>query len=73
MPLCSSVISQSDDASTVLPPTYCLAGATASGKTAVGQVLAERLGAAILSADAMLVYQGMDIGTAKPTVAERVA
>ena len=71
MPLCSSVISQSDDASTVLPPTYCLAGATASGKTAVGQVLAERLGAAILSADAMLVYQGMDIGTAKPTVAER--
>ena len=64
MPLCSSVISQSD-------ATLCLAGATASGKTAVAQVLAERLGVAILSADAMLVYQGMDIGTAKPTVAER--
>ena len=71
MPLCSSVISQSDGASTVVPQTYCLAGATASGKTAVAQLLAERLGAAILSADAMLVYQGMDIGTAKPTVAER--
>lgn len=71
MPLCSSVISQSDGASTVVPQTLCLAGATASGKTAVAQLLAERLGAAILSADAMLVYQGMDIGTAKPTVAER--
>jgi len=48
-----------------------LAGATATGKTAAAQVLAERLGCAILSADAMLVYRGMDIGTAKPTAAER--
>jgi len=37
----------------------------------VAQVLAEQMGYAILSADAMLVYKGMDIGTAKPTVAER--
>ena len=50
---------------------YCLAGATASGKTDVAQRLAEQLGASILSADAMLVYRGMDIGTAKPTLAER--
>jgi tRNA dimethylallyltransferase len=48
-----------------------LAGATATGKTAVAQLLAEQLGCAILSADAMLVYRGMDIGTAKPTPAER--
>ncbi len=54
------------------PPAFrCLAGATATGKSAVVQWLAERHGAAILSADAMLVYQGMDIGTAKPTAAER--
>lgn len=50
---------------------WILAGATATGKTAVAQVLAERLGCAILSADAMLVYRGMDIGTAKPSPAER--
>ena len=48
-----------------------MAGATATGKTAVAQLLAEQLGCAILSADAMLVYRGMDIGTAKPTPAER--
>ncbi len=52
-------------------PAYCLAGATATGKSAVVQRLAERHRATILSADAMLVYQGMDIGTAKPTQAER--
>ncbi len=50
---------------------WLLAGATATGKTAAAQLLAERLGCAILSADAMLVYRGMDIGTAKPTPAER--
>ena len=50
---------------------WILAGATSTGKTAVAQLLAEQLGCAILSADAMLVYRGMDIGTAKPSVAER--
>lgn len=54
-----------------LPNAFCLAGATATGKSAVAQLLAERIGASILSADAMLVYQGLDIGTAKPTLAER--
>ena len=52
---------------------WILAGATATGKTAVAQLLAEQLGCAILSADAMLVYRGMDIGTAKPSPAERGA
>jgi tRNA dimethylallyltransferase len=37
----------------------------------VAQALAERLGGAILSADSMLVYRGMDIGTAKPDAASR--
>lgn len=50
---------------------FCLAGATATGKSSVVQALAEKHGAAILSADAMLVYKGMDIGTAKPSRAER--
>ena len=48
-----------------------LVGPTAVGKSAVAQWIAERIGAAILSADSMLVYRGMDIGTAKPTQAER--
>ena len=50
---------------------WFLVGPTASGKSAVGQYLAEQEASAILSADAMLVYIGMDIGTAKPTAAER--
>ncbi len=49
----------------------CLAGATATGKTALAHALAGRLGARLLSADAMLVYRGMDVGTAKPTPDER--
>lgn len=48
-----------------------IAGATATGKSAVAQLLAERTGAAIVSADSMLVYRGMDVGTAKPTPEER--
>ncbi len=50
---------------------WFLVGPTASGKSAVAQHLAEQDAGAILSADAMLVYRGMDIGTAKPTAAER--
>lgn len=48
-----------------------LSGPTASGKTAVGVELAERLQAEILSVDALAVYRGLDIGTAKPTAAEQ--
>ena len=43
-----------------------LAGPTASGKSAIAAALAREMGAWILSADSMLVYKGMDIGTAKP-------
>ncbi|MDP2006929.1 MAG: tRNA (adenosine(37)-N6)-dimethylallyltransferase MiaA [Rubrivivax sp.] len=51
----------------------CLAGPTASGKTAVALALAERLPVEIVSVDSALVYRGMDIGTAKPSAAERAA
>ena len=50
---------------------YLLAGPTASGKSAAAALLARRMGAAILSADSMLVYKGMDVGTAKPSADER--
>lgn len=50
---------------------FFLVGPTAVGKTVVGQHLAEQTGADILSADAMLVYRGIDIGTAKPSREEQ--
>jgi len=50
-----------------------LVGPTASGKTAVALALAAKWPLEIISVDSALVYQGMDIGTAKPTLAERKA
>jgi len=50
---------------------WFLTGPTASGKTALGLELAEKLDAEILSLDSMALYRGMDIGTAKPTAEER--
>lgn len=52
---------------------WILAGPTASGKTSLGLLLARRLDAEILSVDSMAVYRGLDIGTAKPTAAQREA
>lgn len=49
----------------------CIAGPTASGKTALSIALAQELDAEIISCDSMQVYKRMDIGTAKPTVEER--
>ena len=48
-----------------------LAGPTASGKSAVAMALAKELGGEIISVDSMQVYRGLDLGTAKPTAAER--
>ena len=48
-----------------------LTGPTAVGKTAVGVALARLLGAEVVALDSMTLYRGMDIGTAKPTFAER--
>jgi tRNA dimethylallyltransferase len=56
-----------------LTDAWFLTGPTASGKTAVGIELAERLGAEVISVDSMTVYRGMDIGTAKPSADERAA
>ena len=49
----------------------CIVGPTASGKSALALDLAERLGAEIVSADSRQIYRDLDIGTAKPTAAER--
>jgi tRNA dimethylallyltransferase len=48
-----------------------IVGPTASGKTELALAVARRLGAEIVSVDSMLVYRGMDVGTAKPSPAER--
>lgn len=53
------------------PPIVAIVGPTASGKTALSLDLAERFGAEIVNTDAMQVYRGMDIGTAKLPPAER--
>jgi tRNA dimethylallyltransferase len=52
----------------VSDPLLALLGPTASGKTEAAVPLAEALGAEIVSVDSMLVYRGMDVGTAKPTL-----
>jgi tRNA dimethylallyltransferase len=52
-------------------PLWVVTGPTASGKTALALELAERSGREILSMDSMAVYRRMDIGTAKPSAAER--
>lgn len=56
-------------------PIILVVGPTAGGKTALSIALAQRLpgGGEIVGADSMQVYRGMDIGTAKPTAAERAA
>lgn len=51
----------------LLQRCWILAGPTASGKSAVGMQLAERIDAEIIALDSMTLYRGMNIGTAKPT------
>jgi tRNA dimethylallyltransferase len=53
-------------------PLVVVLGPTAVGKTEIAIQLAERLNGEIVSADSRLFYRGMDIGTAKPTVEERL-
>ena len=56
-----------------LPALDCwfLTGVTAVGKTEIGLVLAQQLGAEIVSLDSMTIYRGMDIGTAKPSLQQQ--
>ncbi|MGZ5194892.1 MAG: tRNA (adenosine(37)-N6)-dimethylallyltransferase MiaA [Ramlibacter sp.] len=53
------------------PRILAIAGPTASGKTAAAVAIAQEHGAEIISVDSALVYRGMDIGTAKPSMQER--
>ena len=56
-----------------LPPAIAIMGPTASGKTAAALAIAQAIPAEIISVDSALVYRGMDIGTAKPTLDELAA
>lgn len=60
-----------EPAAAPLPPALLLLGPTASGKTASALALARDLPVEIVSVDSALVYRDMDIGTAKPSAAER--
>ena len=55
------------------PSCICIAGPTASGKTAAAMAIAQHHAVEIISVDSALVYRGMDIGTAKPTPDELAA
>lgn len=54
-----------------MPKVLVICGATASGKTSLSVACAEKLNTEIISADSMLVYRDLNIGTAKPTMEER--
>ncbi len=54
-----------------MPDLLVITGPTATGKTALGVELALLMDGEVVSADSMQIYRGMDIGTAKPTMAER--
>lgn len=56
-----------------LTPIAAIVGPTAVGKTAVAVEVCREIGGDVISADAMQVYRGMDIGTAKPSATERRA
>ncbi|MFV9507525.1 MAG: tRNA (adenosine(37)-N6)-dimethylallyltransferase MiaA [Oscillochloridaceae bacterium umkhey_bin13] len=55
------------------PPLLAIVGPTAVGKTALAVSLAQQLGGEIVSADSRQIYRQMEIGTAKPSAAERAA
>jgi tRNA dimethylallyltransferase len=62
--------------STVVPQSIVILGPTASGKSSVAMAVAlsdvgQKLGIELVSIDAMQVYRGMDIGTAKPSIEEQ--
>ncbi len=54
-------------------PLICLAGPTASGKSAIACAIAQRWPTEIINVDSATIYRGMDIGTAKPSLAEQQA
>lgn len=64
-------MSEPDRADRLRPPVVVVAGPTAAGKSAVAIELALRFGGEIVNADSMQVYRYLDIGTAKPSLADR--
>ncbi|MBR2364176.1 MAG: tRNA (adenosine(37)-N6)-dimethylallyltransferase MiaA [Lentisphaeria bacterium] len=59
------------DPVSVFPPFPVIMGPTASGKSSLAMILAEKYNGEIVSADSMQIYRGLDIGTAKPTADDR--
>ena len=59
-------------ASPISKPVICVVGPTASGKSALAQLIARDLSGEVVSADSMQIYRGMDIGTGKVPYAERM-
>lgn len=55
------------------PSILCIAGPTASGKSAVARAIAQKWPCEIINVDSATIYRGMDIGTAKPSREERAA
>lgn len=66
-------MTQAINEATAKPLAVAIMGPTASGKTAAALAIAQQIPCEIISVDSALVYRGMDIGTAKPTRAERAA
>ncbi len=54
-------------------PLICLAGPTASGKSAIARAIAQRWPTEIINVDSATIYRDMDIGTAKPSASEQLA
>jgi tRNA dimethylallyltransferase len=64
-------MNSSDDSGASGDPLRIIVGATGVGKSGVALTLAQEFGASIISADSRQIYRGFDIGTAKPTAADR--
>ena len=67
----TSQAAASAGASPALSPLVAILGPTASGKSALAVALARRFGGEVVACDSTQVYRGFDIGTGKPTAAER--
>ena len=63
--------SMTEETLSALKPLIVIAGPTAVGKTSLGVALAHRFGGEVVNADSRYLYQGLDIGVAKPTIFER--
>jgi len=61
------------DKSSSMPALLCIAGPTASGKSAIARTIAQKWPCEIINVDSATIYRGMDIGTAKPSLEERAS